>query len=405
MSSINQFKLSNVMKLSWLKNNSDAGGAMQMVINSCPSEHVVIHSQTKKNGRMWCDVSETELLNVIKKNNGIYEVLSKYPQKVHFDIDRNHDDLPSEENQAEFYNKITSNIDILFPNGGVAISGSITDKKTSYHMTLNNYVLNDKADKEKLKVIVKYLHLNCDEAFDTKIYTSNRNWKCVNQSKDDGRIQTIIFNQDVRKHLIGSFIDTESVLPFPTFKDIDTTSTITNIIKLKEVKQFISSEKVNSKLDIGTLTKMNLTLPTGFDVDICSNLELLNLLPLDATFGHDYTYRACLFSYFNNISFDEFFNWYQQKNSTQEKKNKWLLHYNSMINKTAYTKESLMKVLKFYYKELNVSVKMANFSKLFEISTEPSETIEYLDQSIFRDNTKYTIITHGMSSGKTAQTI
>ena len=67
MSSINQFKLSNVMKLSWLKNNSDAGGAMQMVINSCPSEHVVIHSQTKKNGRMWCDVLETELLNVIKK--------------------------------------------------------------------------------------------------------------------------------------------------------------------------------------------------------------------------------------------------------------------------------------------------------------------------------------------------
>ena len=108
----------------------------------------------------------------------------------------------------------------------------------------------------------------------------------------------------MRKHLIGSFIDAENILPFPTFTNIDTSSNITTaIIKLKEVKQFISSEKVHAKLDIGTLTKMNLTLPNGFDVDICSN----------ATFGHDSTYRACLFSYFNNISFDEFFNSYQQQ--------------------------------------------------------------------------------------------
>ena len=76
-----QFKTVSAMKINWLKNNSDVGGAMQMVIDSCASENIVIHSQTKKNGRMWADVNELELLNLIKKNNGVYEVLNKYPQK------------------------------------------------------------------------------------------------------------------------------------------------------------------------------------------------------------------------------------------------------------------------------------------------------------------------------------
>ena len=105
-----QFKAVTVFKLNWLKNISDVGGAMQMVIDFSASENVVIHSQTKKNGRMWADVNELELLNIIKKNNGIYEVLNKYPQKVHFDIDRDHKQTPTEAEKIEFDNKIISSI-------------------------------------------------------------------------------------------------------------------------------------------------------------------------------------------------------------------------------------------------------------------------------------------------------
>ena len=49
----------------------------------------------------------------------------------------------------------------------MAISGSIHEKKTSRHITLNNYKLENKADKETLKIIVKFLYLNCDNSFDT----------------------------------------------------------------------------------------------------------------------------------------------------------------------------------------------------------------------------------------------
>ena len=37
------------------------------------------------------------------------------------------------------------------------------------------------------------------------------------------------------------------------------------------------------------------------------------------------------------------------------------MHYNNMTNKQPYLKENLLKILKFYYKELNVSYKMLNF--------------------------------------------
>ena len=45
------------------------------------------------------------------------------------------------------------------------------------------------------------------------------------------------------------------------------------IIK-KEVKQFLSDEKINSKLDLGALTHLNLTLPTNFNLDTSTSLEL-----------------------------------------------------------------------------------------------------------------------------------
>ncbi len=428
------------MKINWLKNNSDVGGAMQMVIDSCASQNIVIHSQTKKNGRMWADVNELELLNLIKKNNGVYEVLNKYPQKVHFDIDRDHKETPTEEQKIEFDNKIISSINLLFPNSDMAISGSISEKRTSRHITLNNYILENKEDKETLKIITKYLYLNCDNSFDTKIYTTNRNWKCINQSKDDGRIQEIIINTDIKKHLVGSFVSSDA-LRLPTFKNIELNEDKPELkIINKNVKQFLSDEKVNSKLDFGTLKHLNLTLPNNFNIDMATSLELLNLLPLDDTFNHIYTYRACLYAFFNNISIDDFLNWYSKKNSSDEKKQKWRIHYNNMTNKQPYKKENLIKVLKFYYKELNVSYKMANFSNLFNIDDIPTQIIETLDQTVFNKKSKiedvnqtnqtnqtkpnqqinlnsiittdkqylkekYTIITHGMSSGKTAQTI
>ena len=99
------FKIAKVYKHHWLKNNSDLGGAQDMVILSKPDDHVIIHSQTVKNGRMWTDMKPHDALKLLEKNNGIFKVLSHYPQKVHFDIDRKHLTLPTEAEQLAFEKK------------------------------------------------------------------------------------------------------------------------------------------------------------------------------------------------------------------------------------------------------------------------------------------------------------
>ena len=73
----------------------------------------------------------------------------------------------------------------------MAVSGSVTDEKTSYHIILNSYLIKNEKDRDYIKNIVKYLNETYDDSFDWKVYNKNRNMKAVNQSKGDGRIQQI----------------------------------------------------------------------------------------------------------------------------------------------------------------------------------------------------------------------
>ena len=112
---------------------------------------------------MWASVTPEELLKVCNKDNGIYEVLSQFPQKVYFDIDCK---TPT----TAFYIKIIDKINELFPKNNMAVSGSVTDEKTSYHIILNSYLIKNIADRDYIKSIVKYLNEEFDESFDWKVY-------------------------------------------------------------------------------------------------------------------------------------------------------------------------------------------------------------------------------------------
>ena len=83
---------------------------------------------------MWASATPEELLKVCNKDNGIYEVLSHFPQKVYFDID-------CKIKTTDFYIKIINKINELFPKNNMAVSGSVTDEKTSYHIILNSYLI------------------------------------------------------------------------------------------------------------------------------------------------------------------------------------------------------------------------------------------------------------------------
>ena len=42
-----------IWKMNFFKNDSSDGGAMKCAIDDCKNGNVVIHSQSKKHGRMW----------------------------------------------------------------------------------------------------------------------------------------------------------------------------------------------------------------------------------------------------------------------------------------------------------------------------------------------------------------
>ena len=50
---MNNFKVLKSLKIDWLKNNSENGGAMELVINSKEQDNIIVHSQTRKK---WQDV-------------------------------------------------------------------------------------------------------------------------------------------------------------------------------------------------------------------------------------------------------------------------------------------------------------------------------------------------------------
>ena len=138
----------NAWKINWLKNVSNDGGAMAEVIRYEKPDEIVLKSWTKKYGSMWGSTNINNMDKLIKSNKGLYEVLTTYPQKIYFDIDKK--DYNDSINNYDYLKTLKGIIYEYFPDPDMAVSGSCTDDKTSYHIVLNNYILNNQEDKLKL---------------------------------------------------------------------------------------------------------------------------------------------------------------------------------------------------------------------------------------------------------------
>ena len=166
------FKIVEYKKQTWYKNASAEGGAMNKVIENMEEDDVCVHIQNQKHGRMWSSCSPSHVVKIIDKNIGLYEVITKYPHKCYFDVDCE-DGTPLK----TFKEIIKKHI----PDAQMAISGSETETKNSYHITINNYTINSIVDRENFKQFVMNLHEE-NKGFDTKVYTNNRNMKTINHS-------------------------------------------------------------------------------------------------------------------------------------------------------------------------------------------------------------------------------
>ena len=274
------FKTVKYLKMDWLKNATENGGALHETIKKCKPNQVVVHSHTQGKGRLWTPMTEQQLLDNIKDNNGLYEVITQFPHKVYFDIDKEQKPDP------EYLNKIINKIDELFEDSDMAVSGSVTEDKTSYHIILNNYMIDSEKERDQLKYIVKYLEKHFDDGFDWKVYNQNRNMKCINQSKQDKRVQEIIINDDPKKHLITAFQINE-YYPIPQFEEGDEPEAPAPI---KEAKLKIDIDKSFEPFNLGTLPKIPKAQLPNMDFNDITPFQLLQLLPLNKSFDHSYTH-------------------------------------------------------------------------------------------------------------------
>jgi len=381
-----EFKKIKHLKVEWLKNASGNGGAMHQIIKNKSSESSVVNLVSKKNGRMWAEVSDDDLLRLTKKDNYIYEVICDYPHKVYFDIDADNKDY-------DIYDKITKKIDQLFPNSDMAVSGSKSDIRQSYHIILNNYLIKNEEERTYIKNLVQVLK-DSECSFDTRVYSNNRNMKCINQSKEDGRIQQICLNDDEKKHFITTFIKTD-ILEMPKFEE--TQPDIKTEIKVIEAK--------TKKFNVCDLPILKKVLPTdsNFDINNFTPLEALEILPLDKTFAHNYTHLIARFCFHNGLTFNDFFSWYKNKDDSKSSLNKWTYHFSHLHKFPPVSKNQIMTLILKFYPSIRKENHFTNFQNLFKLDN--VQKVDTLSQDIYYNDKKFLCINTGMGSGKTYQTV
>ena len=251
----------------------------------------------------------------------------------------------------------------------MALSGSENDYKYSYHFVLSNYICKNEKDKELLKAIVKKLKENIIDV-DTSVYSKNRCMKFLNQSKPTTkqqplkRVQQIILNDDATKHCITAFLNLNAI-------------SISEMVFNDEYKLFLDIEDKNKPFNITTLPKIkrhinNITykkIVNEFDEnEILTPTKLLALAPLDATFQHNYTFFVMLFCFSNNLTVENYIEWYSQKtidnNKIQYKINSW----DNLANYKPVSIEAFINMLSNYYPKIRTDKHKIRMDKLLDIS-------------------------------------
>ena len=399
------FKTEKFKKLQWVQNASKECGAQSKVIEEAPSEDVVVKSWSKKRGQMWVSCKPEKCIKLLESDVGLYEVLCKFPQKVYFDIDK------TTNLECDGLEQMKSIIEMWFPGAVMAISGSKTESKHSYHIVLTNYKIDNEEQREVLKWIVKEKLCPMDDAFDWKVYTSNRCMKCVNQSKhNDSRIQEIIENDDLQSHLISAFIpqDAESIVTLHI--NAGNTDSIHNS-SVSIIDEFASST-VTSKVNILDLPP----LPEAYrhvkidNVDLHVPENLLRLCPLDKSFNHTYTWQVARFCYYNDVDFATFYQWYRQKHDDVSHYRKWKSHWEKLKDHPPVTVTQMMITLEKYYPNIRSKQEVRDFVKLSDVTNHTMKQfdIEALSEEhfLFTDESAKAKVFHiGMGGGKTTNTI
>ncbi len=384
---VKQLKL---LKNTFFKNDNDKGGALAQSIKECPEGNITIKHHSNKNGQAWGFTTPDKYLDMISKNNNLYEMITKYPFKVYFDVDvKDTNDLAklqTKEQQEHFFNKTLTIITDFFVDADIAVSGSIYPDKISYHFVLNNYMIYNDTDKINLKAFVQ---LNKHNHFDTAPYGKTQAFKSINQTKPrDDRVQSIILNSDYKKHLVTCYFN-NYIKPFPEF----------NI----EIKETILLEKSKKIFDIGILPKLKLTCNSKININTASPEEILALLPFDTQF--DYQHKIARYCYSNGLTFENYLSWLQKGIPNISKTDSGQRLWNKLVDFPPCYIEHIKGILIHFYPSINKNINYREFIDTFDLPEALQFPIETITPKCFENNEKWSIFNIGMGGGKTAQTI
>ena len=391
---MNQIKKSQKLyNIQWYKKGEIS--AQDYLVSQVKDTEILLHRHTLKEGRQWGITTPDNLVKITKTNKYLYEIiLPERKRKLYFDVDcirtENPDIIPS-----DLLNEIEQTIQIEFPGSVLEVSGSVTELKISYHITISNWIADTLEDILALKIFAKkYNHLFIDE----KVYTSNRLMKLINQSKIDGRVQYYIKgNTQVFFHFITCHFNPNSI----------------NINTSNIYKELVKEENLDPiKFNILEIPQLNMTLPELFDWNSTTFVEKLNIIPLfqkgkPNCLSHNNIKKVLIWSKQVGISFEEFWNWNKRKEDTKVRLNKWFdIWTNCNLN---IGTNSIEAIIKRFYPKITENKSTKIFKYNFNIENEKTNSImvdsRYLSKDSINPNTKYTILCSPMGSNKTGSIV
>jgi hypothetical protein len=226
---------------------------------------------------------------------------------------------------------------------------------------------------------VKQVAKEC--GFDTAVYTKNRMMKCINQSKSDNRIQSLIEGDDFKKHCITYFFSDSIPFSLP-----ETT---------KEQLEIVESDK----FDMGSLPSVKLT--TEKELWDLNRLDVLALLPISKDYKHNYTHLVARYCYYNEIPFETFYEWRSRKEASDEIMKKWRYTWSRLPMFPPVSIDRIKNLLHIFYPKFKKDKNYSKFVQSFDLDN--LKKIETISQREFMPGC--VIFNTGMGSGKTAQTI
>jgi len=365
-----------------------------------PANEFMISQQSAKTGHTFTSATKEDILKLIKKNRGLYEVFltRDYPRKLYADIDFKNP--PTDFNQEEYLEKLIGTFREYIPNVEFAISGSVRDDKASYHLVSTNYTIDNEEQMSNIKALYTYIKQNVNDAFDPIPMNSYNEFKFVGQSKPTKPVQApITHKDDIEAHLVLHGI-TDKFKSIPQFSNLP-----------KKARTAIKKIKTARADDTPI---MDLPVPEDLDWEALIKPEnatqLLHYIPADVpTDGHIHRVKICNYCINNNVSKSHFLKWISQVKDGKDRKEKYSYIWDYQSKQTGNVKLTqawARKYLLKFYKNLNPSdVNYEKFLKQMNPVEDASTQHKIEDKLSGRtfDDLKYKFISlaYPMGFGKT----